>query len=95
MSKFYGISFEEVNEATRTVEQEVRRATTKHGDDKNLFVLKYDEALEHSPSFRAFIENYPSVGESINVLFKQNRSLGRHAGGVLIADDLPNKMPLV
>lgn len=120
LSKFYGVPFEEVNLATRTVDQEVRRATTKHGDDKNLFVLTYDEAMGFhcirrdepdgkmvcsgctdkcnkpvSPSFRNFIEKYPQVAESIKVLFKQNRSLGRHAGGVLIADDLPNKMPLV
>lgn len=120
LGKFYGVPFEETNAATRTVEEEVRRATTKHGDDKNLFVLKYEEAMGYhcadeskkkdkpvctgctssctkpvSPSFRDFIEKYPQVAESIQILFKQNRSLGRHAGGVLIADDLPNKMPLV
>lgn len=120
IGKFYGVPFEETNAATRTVEEEVRRATTKHGDDKNLFVLKYEEAMGFhcadeakrkdkpvcegctgsctkpvSPSFRGFIEKYPQVAESIKILFKQNRSLGRHAGGVLIADDLPNKMPLV
>lgn len=95
IGKFYGIPFEETNAATRTVEEETRKALTKHGDDKNLFVLQYDEAYEHSPSFRAFIDKYPQVAESIQVLFKQNRSLGRHAGGVLIADDLPNKMPLI
>lgn len=95
LGKFYGVSFEETNAATRTVEEDVRRATTKHGDDKNLFVLKYDDALGHSPSFRSFIERHPQVGESIKILFRQNRSLGRHAGGVLIADDLPKKMPLI
>jgi intein/homing endonuclease len=41
------------------------------------------------------MEKYPQVQESIKVLFKQNRSLGRHAGGVLVCDDLPNKMPLI
>ena len=41
------------------------------------------------------MEKYPLVQESIKVLFKQNRSLGRHAGGVLVCDDLPNKMPLI
>lgn len=95
IGKFYGVPFEETNAATRTVEDEVRRATTKEGDDKNLFVLEFDGAMEHSPSFRGFIEKYPAVAESIKILFKQNRSLGRHAGGVLIADDLPNKMPLI
>lgn len=120
IGKFYGVPFEETNAATRTVEDEVRKATMKEGDDKNLFVLTYDEAMGFhctkrdepgakpvcqgctedctkpvSPSFRGFIEKYPVVAESIKILFKQNRSLGRHAGGVLIADDLPNKMPLV
>jgi DNA-directed DNA polymerase III PolC len=120
IGKFYGVPFEETNAATRSVEDEVRKATMKEGDDKNLFVLTYDEAMGFhcckakepnakpvcqgctpdcktpvSPSFRAFIEKNPVVAESIKILFKQNRSLGRHAGGVLIADDLPNKMPLV
>ena len=120
IGKFYGVPFEETNAATRTVEDEVRKAVTKHGDDKNLFVLTFDEAMGFhcavakgpdakpvcqgctadckkpvSPSFRAFIAKYPVVAEAIKILFKQNRSLGRHAGGVLIADDLPNKMPLV
>jgi DNA polymerase III alpha subunit len=95
IGKFYGVPFEETNAATKTVEYEVRKATMKHGDDKNLFVLTYEPALEHSPSFKAFIDKNPKVAESIQILFKQNRSLGRHAGGVLIADDLPNKMPLV
>lgn len=120
IGKFYGLSFDETNAATRTVEDDVRKATTKEGDDKNLFVLTYDDAMSFhctkreepnvrpvcsgctpgcvqpvSPSFRDFIEKNQIVAESIKVLFKQNRSLGRHAGGVLIADDLPNKMPLV
>ena len=95
VSRFYGIPFDEVNKATRTVEQDVRKATTKHGEDKNLFVLKYNDALEHSPSFRSFIEAHPEVGEPIQVLFKQNKSLGRHAGGVIISENVPEQMPLI
>lgn len=120
LSKFFGVPFAEANAATFSVEKEVRKAVTKHGDDKNLFVLTYDDAMAFhcvkkdepeakpicdgctpkctkpvSPSFRSFMEKYPDVQASMKVLFKQNRSLGRHAGGVLIADDLPNKMPLV
>lgn len=120
LSKFYGVPFEEVNAATKTVDDDVRKATMKHGEDKNLFVLTFEEAMAYrctyqeptaksicdgchddcklkpvSPSFKSFIDRHPEVAEAIKVLFKQNRSLGRHAGGVLIADDLPNKMPLV
>lgn len=95
LSKFYGVAYEEVNAATRTVEQSVRKATTKHGDDKNLFVLTYEDALKYDKPFKEFIDKHPEVGESMTVLFKQNRSLGRHAGGVLICDDLKDKMPLI
>lgn len=95
VSRFYGIPFDEVNKATKTVEQDVRKATTKHGEDKNLFVLKYEPALEHSKSFREFIEKYPEVGEPIKVLFKQNKSLGRHAGGVIVSENVPERMPLI
>jgi len=95
IGKFYSVPFEETNAATRTVEDEVRKATMKESDDKNLFTLTFDDAMLYSPSFKAFIDKYPQVAESIKILFKQNRSLGRHAGGVLITDDLPNKMPLV
>lgn len=95
LAKFYGIPYEESNNATRSVEQEVRKAVTKHGDDKNLFVLTYEEGLKYSPSFKEFFDKYPQVGESMKVLNMQNKSLGRHAGGVLICDDLPEKMPLI
>ena len=95
ISKFYGIPFEEVNAATRTVEQDVRKATQKHGDDKNLFVLTYDDALKYSKSFKEFIDKHPEIGQSMNILFKQLRSLGRHAGGVLVCDNLDKKMPLI
>ena len=116
IGKFHGIPFEECNAATKTVEQDIRKATTKHGDDKNLFVLTYDDAIGYlcqvnekttcngcspkcttpaSPAFKDFIDEHPEVAESIKTLFKQNRSLGRHAGGVLVCDDLPQKMPLI
>lgn len=95
LARFYAIPYEEVNEATKTVEQEVRKATQKHGDDKNLFVLTFDDAMKYSTSFKSFIDKYPQIAESMNVLFKEQRSLGRHAGGVCILDDALADMPLI
>jgi len=95
VAKFYGVPFEEANAATRTVEDEVRKATLKHGDDKNLFVLKLDDALKHSPSFKSFIDKHPQIAEPIATLFKQPRSLGRHAGGVIVCDRIAERMPLI
>ena len=95
VGKFYGVSFEETNAATRTVEAEVRKAILKHGDDKNLFVLKFDDAMLHSPSFKAFIDAHPEIAAPIATLFKQPRSLGRHAGGVIVCDHIAERMPLI
>lgn len=95
VAKFYGVPFDEANIATKTVEAEVRKATLKHGDDKNLFVLKFEDAMQHSPSFKAFIDAHPQVAGPIATLFKQQRSLGRHAGGVIVCDRIAERMPLI
>jgi len=60
-----------------------------------VFVLTYDAAYEHAPRFRDFIDKHPHVGEHIKVLFKQNKSIGRHAGGVIIAEDIQRQMPVI
>lgn len=95
ISKFYGIPFQEATEGVSTVEQDVRDAIMGAADDKNLFVLTLDDAVKHSKKYREYLEKYPEVHEHIQVLYKQVRSLGRHAGGVLISENLVNKMPLI
>lgn len=95
ISRFYGIPFNEVNKALSTVDEDVKRAVFKQGTDKNLFVLLYEDALAHSKKFRAFIEAHPEVAAPIQVLFKQNKALGRHAGGCIVAEDIAERMPLI
>lgn len=95
ISKFYDVPFQEVNTMTRVIEQEVRKKVLKKGDDKNLFQLTWENTTEHSPTFNNFIEKYPHVATHIKVLFQQNRSIGRHAGGILICPNLENRMPLI
>jgi DNA polymerase-3 subunit alpha len=95
ISRFYGIPFNEVNKALAPVEDDVKRAVFKQGTDKNLFVLLYEDALAHSKTFRSFIEAHPEVAAPIQVLFKQNKALGRHAGGCIVAEDIAERMPLI
>ena len=95
ISRFYGIPFNEVNKALAPVEEDVKRAVFKQGTDKNLFVLLYEDALAHSKTFRAFIEAHPEVAAPIQVLFKQNKALGRHAGGCIVAENIAERMPLI
>ena len=95
ISRFYGIPFSEVNKALAPVENDVKRAVFKQGTDKNLFVLLYEDALAHSKTFRDFIEKYPEVADPIQVLFKQNKALGRHAGGCIVSENIAERMPLI
>ena len=95
ISRFYGVPFDEVNKALAPVERDVKRAVFKKGTDKNLFVLLYEDAMAHSKTFRDFIEKYPEIAEPIAVLFKQNKALGRHAGGVIVSENIPERMPLI
>ena len=95
ISRFYGIPYGEVNQALAPVERDVKRAVFKQGTDKSLFVLLYEDAMAHSKTFREFIEKHPEVAEPIQVLFKQNKSLGRHAGGCIVSENIANRMPLI
>ena len=95
ISRFYGLPLEEVNDALKTADRDVLEATKKVGDDKNLFVLTYEDSYEHSKPFREFIDRYPHIGESVKVLFRQNKSLGRHAGGVIVSERIAERMPLI
>ena len=95
VSRFYSIPFDEVNKALAPVEDDVKKAVFTKGTDKNLFTLLYEDALKHSPSFQNFIEEHPEVAEPIEILFKQNKSLGRHAGGVIVSERIEERMPLI
>lgn len=95
VSRFFGLDFQEVNSILTPLDREVRSKVLKQGDDKNLFELKLEDALEHSPRFKQFSEEHPEVFDSISVLLHENKALGKHAGGVIVEDDLPNNMPLI
>ena len=51
--------------------------------------------MEHSPDFKEFMDNNPEIVKHVNVLLKQNKTVGRHAGGIIIADKILEKMPIL
>ena len=95
VSKFYGVPFEEVNAVTGPLEREVEMKSRDPNMEKSMFILKHEDCMEHSENYRNFMEKYPQVEEKIRTLFMMNRSVGRHAGGVLIAPQLEKHMPLI
>lgn len=97
ISKIYGVPFEEVNEMTGPLQDEVMNQARDEDTEKSVFVLKHEDCMKYSPKYKDFMEKYPDVAAHVETLFMQNRSVGRHAGGVLVADpdDLAATMPII
>jgi DNA polymerase-3 subunit alpha len=95
VSKFYGIPFDEVNIVTGPLEKEVMAKSRDPNMEKSMFILKHEDCMEHSPRYREFMEKYPQVEDKVRSLFMMNRSVGRHAGGVLVCPELEKHMPLI
>lgn len=91
-----GVSFEESNEATKKIETETKAAARKEpGFDATQWFLTFEAAMEDSPTFRGLIDKYPDFERIIQILFKNNRNISRHAGGVIITADARENMPII
>lgn len=97
LCKIFGVPFEEANALTNTLQQEVEPFARGEDVEKSVFVLTHDDCMKYSEKYRKFMEKYPQVAEYVTTLFSQNRSLSRHAGGILIADpdELAANMPII
>jgi DNA polymerase III subunit alpha len=97
ISKFYGVPFDEVNKMTGPLQDEVMSQAKGDDIEKSVFVLTHEDSMKHSRGYREFMERYPEVGRHVETLFMENRSIGRHAGGVIIApeDVLEKTMPII
>tara|TARA_B100000700_G_scaffold212499_1_gene233624 strand:+ start:1937 stop:5377 length:3441 start_codon:yes stop_codon:yes gene_type:complete len=96
ISKFYGIEFSEVNKVTSNMIFEATPAAkAKHGIKAGVYTPTWEEVMELSPSLRGFLVKYPHIKTHVEALVGQVRSCSRHAGGVLIADDLNECMPII
>ncbi len=95
VSRFYGVEFKEVNTALASLERDVSNGRRSNADEESGFDITLEEAMKYSQRTREFLEKYPEIYEPINVLFKQNKSLGRHAGGVIVSEKIAERMPLI
>ena len=97
VAKFFNVPFEEVNAVTGPLQDEVMPHAKDDDQEKSVFVLKHDDCMKYSAAYNAFMTKYPEVEEHVNALFMENRSIGRHAGGVLVADPkaLAEGMPII
>ena len=70
-------------------------AKMKHGIKAGVYAPTWEEVMELSPSLRGYLIKYPHIKTHVEALVGQVRSCSRHAGGVLIADDLNEHMPII
>ena len=96
ISKFYQIPFVEVNSVTsKMLHEATPKAKRKHGITAGVYSPTFEEVMEFSESLQAFLRKYPHVKTHVEALYGQVRSCSRHAGGVVIADNLDKHMPLI
>ena len=95
VAKFYNVPFEEVNQLTGPLQANVEPLARGEDVEKSVFVLTHDDCLKYSPDYSTFMEKYPDVERHISTLFFEQRSIGTHAGGVLICPGLEKHMPII
>ena len=96
ISKFYGIEFTEVNNVTsKMVYEATPLAKKKHGITSGVYAPTFEELMEFSESLQKFLVKYPHIKTHIEKLYGQTRSASRHAGGVVVGENLDQWMPLI
>jgi len=76
---------------------EILALTTKIGlkDDEGN-VLTWDKALELHADLKEYCDRNPDVADAVKKLINRNRSMGKHAGGLIISNQkIHNFVPLV
>ena len=96
ISKFYDVPFTEVNPVTSKMMSEATpRAKQVHGVKAGVYIPTFEEIMEYSESLQKFLNKYPHIKTHVEALYGQVRSTSRHAGGVVIGEDLDKHMPLI
>jgi DNA polymerase-3 subunit alpha len=96
ISRFYGLDFSYVNSHLAPLESDIRQGLRSDGvETEGPIQPTLEWAMAYSPSFQQLITEHPEIAEPIDVLFKQNKALGRHAGGVIVSENIGERMPLI
>lgn len=96
ISKFYNIPFQEVNLVTgKMLHEATPLAKKKHGITAGVYTPTFEEVMEFSESLREFLKKYPHVKTHVEALHGSIKSCSRHAGGVVISENLDSCMPLI
>lgn len=96
IGKLYEVPFQETNAVTKVMENEAKAPLLEDvGGDQKLYEFNFDGAKKHSPTFQKFLKKYPEVEANISNLYQEVKSIGRHAGGVLVVPDAESCVPIM
>ena len=96
ISKFYDIPYQEVNIVTKKmVFEAIGPAKRAHGIKAGVYDPTFEELMQYSTSLQEFLKKYPQVEPHVRTLKGQVRSCSRHAGGLVVGEDLNKYMPLI
>lgn len=96
ISKLFNVPFQEVNAVTMAIEHEAKKKILNEiNNDQKLYELSYEKAKQHSPTLQKFLINHPEVDEHIVSLYRENKSIGRHASACLVLDDAWKHLPVI
>lgn len=96
ISKFYGVDFQEVNAVTNKMLLEATPlAKAEHGITAGVYNPTFEEVMKYSLSLQTFLGQYPHIKTHIEQLHGSIRSASRHAGGIVVGENLDQWMPLI
>jgi len=96
ISKLYDIPFTEANLVTSKMIQEATPIVKKlKGIKAGVYAPTFEEVMDHSHSLKKFLNKYPNIKTHVEALVGEVRSVSRHAGGVVIGEELDKRMPLI
>ena len=70
-------------------------AKKMRGIKAGVYAPTFEEVMEYSDSLKKFLLKYPKIKTHVEALVGEVRSVSRHAGGVVIGEDLDKHMPLI
>lgn len=96
LSKLHGVAYTEVNAVTAVMEVEAKdKILDEINHDQKLYEFTFEKAKKYSPTFSNFIDKYPQVAENIESLYQEIKSIGKHAGGIIVIPDAEGSLPVI
>ena len=91
LNRVYNIlSFQDFNKLNKDIFDNYKR----EGDERILHELTLENVEKKSNKFKNFLNEHKFLKDDLNILLKQVRHISRHASGVVICDNLFEKMPI-